>query len=87
MDERDWLAERFQEHPRLRAVAYRMLGSTSEADDAAQIPRRTSSGAILEIRGAVRPPLESTKLPEPNVVSFRAIGRVHDRRTPPSAAD
>src|ERR671923_625100 len=37
MDGRDWLAERFQEHrPRLRAVAYRMLGSTSEADDAVQ---------------------------------------------------
>jgi RNA polymerase sigma-70 factor (ECF subfamily) len=37
MDERDWLAERFQQQrPRLRAVAYRMLGSTSEADDAVQ---------------------------------------------------
>jgi RNA polymerase sigma-70 factor (ECF subfamily) len=37
MDERDWLAQRFQEHrPRLRAVAYRMLGSMSEADDAVQ---------------------------------------------------
>jgi RNA polymerase sigma factor (sigma-70 family) len=37
MDERHWLAERFQEHrPRLQAVAYRMLGSTSEADDALQ---------------------------------------------------
>jgi RNA polymerase sigma-70 factor (ECF subfamily) len=37
MDERDWLAERFQQHrPRLRAVAYRMLGSTSEAEDAVQ---------------------------------------------------
>ncbi len=37
MDESDWLAERFQQHrPRLRAVAYRMLGSTSEADDAVQ---------------------------------------------------
>jgi RNA polymerase sigma-70 factor (ECF subfamily) len=37
MDERDRLAERFDKHrPRLRAVAYRMLGSTSEADDAVQ---------------------------------------------------
>lgn len=37
MDAHDWLAERFQEHrPRLRAVAYRMLGTTSEADDAVQ---------------------------------------------------
>jgi RNA polymerase sigma factor (sigma-70 family) len=37
MDERDWLAKRFEEHrPRLRAVAYRMLGSLSEADDAVQ---------------------------------------------------
>jgi RNA polymerase sigma factor (sigma-70 family) len=37
MDERDWLARQFEEHrPRLRAVAYRMLGSLSEADDAVQ---------------------------------------------------
>lgn len=37
MDERDWMAERFEEHrTRLRAVAYRMLGSLSEADDAVQ---------------------------------------------------
>jgi RNA polymerase sigma-70 factor, ECF subfamily len=37
MNERDWLAERFEEHRvRLRAVAYRMLGSLSEADDAVQ---------------------------------------------------
>src|SRR5918999_4555452 len=37
MDERDWLAQRFREHrPHLRAVAYRILGSTSEADDAVQ---------------------------------------------------
>jgi RNA polymerase sigma-70 factor, ECF subfamily len=33
----DWLAERFQEQrPHLRSVAYRMLGSLSEADDALQ---------------------------------------------------
>jgi RNA polymerase sigma-70 factor (ECF subfamily) len=36
-DERDWLAERFEAHgTHLRAVAYRMLGSLTEADDAVQ---------------------------------------------------
>jgi RNA polymerase sigma factor (sigma-70 family) len=37
MDEREWLTERFEQHrPHLRAVAYRMLGSVSESDDALQ---------------------------------------------------
>jgi RNA polymerase sigma-70 factor (ECF subfamily) len=45
MDERDWLTEQFDQHrPHLRAVAYRMLGSLSESDDALQ-------DAWLRIRG------------------------------------
>jgi RNA polymerase sigma-70 factor (ECF subfamily) len=37
MNDHDWLAERFEERrPQLRAVAYRILGTLSEADDAVQ---------------------------------------------------
>jgi RNA polymerase sigma-70 factor (ECF subfamily) len=37
MDENEWLADRFEEHrAHLRSVAYRMLGSLTEADDAVQ---------------------------------------------------
>jgi DNA-directed RNA polymerase specialized sigma24 family protein len=37
VNEGDWLTEQFETHrSHLRAVAYRMLGSTSEADDAVQ---------------------------------------------------
>jgi RNA polymerase sigma-70 factor (ECF subfamily) len=37
MDEHEWLAEQFEaERTHLQAVAYRMLGSLSEADDAVQ---------------------------------------------------
>ena len=37
MDRETWLAERFEENrPRLRAVAYRLLGSLSESEDAVQ---------------------------------------------------
>jgi RNA polymerase sigma-70 factor (ECF subfamily) len=37
MTEQDWLAQQFEaQRPRLHAVAYRMLGSSAEADDAVQ---------------------------------------------------
>ena len=37
MDRREWLAREFEEQrPHIRAVAYRMLGSLTEADDAVQ---------------------------------------------------
>jgi DNA-directed RNA polymerase specialized sigma24 family protein len=37
VDEHDWLAQEFEEHrPHLRTVAYRMLGSVTESDDALQ---------------------------------------------------
>ena len=56
MDDDDWLAQQFEEHrPRLRALAYRMLGDLSEADDAVQETwqrlSRTGSGGIDNLGG------------------------------------
>jgi RNA polymerase sigma-70 factor (ECF subfamily) len=56
MDEEQWLAERFEEHRgHLRAVAYRMLGSLTEADDAVQDTwlrlSRSGGDQVQDLRG------------------------------------
>jgi DNA-directed RNA polymerase specialized sigma24 family protein len=58
MSEGEWLAEQFEQHRgRLRAVAFRMLGSPSEAGDAVQEAwlrlSRSDAGAVQNLAGTI----------------------------------
>lgn len=56
MNKNKWFAERFEENrSRLRAIAYRMLGSTGEADDAFK---------FVTLTARRRKPRERTQTPE-----------------------
>lgn len=79
MDEREWLTERFQMHkPHLRAVAYRMLGSVSEADDALQ-------EAWLRIRDQHPDTIENMQAWLTTVVGRVCLNMLRSRRARPQA--
>jgi DNA-directed RNA polymerase specialized sigma24 family protein len=70
MDEHAWLAERFEEHrTRLRAVAYRMLGSLAEADEAVQDAwlrvSRLGAGEIDNLSSQSKPRLRANRIEGP----------------------
>jgi RNA polymerase sigma factor (sigma-70 family) len=77
--EGDWLATRFEEHrPRMRALAYRMLGSLSEADDAVQEAwlrlSRTDAEAVENLGGWLTTVVGRISL---NMLRARKLRREH----------
>ena len=77
MDEREWLTERFQQHrSHLRAVAYRMLGSVPEADDALQ-------EAWLRIRDQDPASVENLQAWLTTVVGRVCLNMLRSRRSRP----
>src|SRR5918995_822128 len=75
MDDKQWLAERFEAHrTRLRAVAYRMLGSVSEADDAVQ-------EAWLRLSRSEADEIENLAGWLTTVVARVSLNMLHSRRT------
>jgi RNA polymerase sigma factor (sigma-70 family) len=75
MDEHDWLAGKFEEQrPRLRAVAYRMLGSLSEAEDAVQ-------DAWLRLSGAAYDEVDDLGAWLTTVVARISLNKLRSRKT------
>ncbi|MEV6896375.1 sigma-70 family RNA polymerase sigma factor [Amycolatopsis sp. NPDC051372] len=73
MDEKAWLAQQFEENrPRLRGVAYRMLGSLSEAEDAVQ-------EAWLRLDGVDSAEIESLPAWLTTVVSRQCLNQLRAR--------
>ena len=77
MDQQEWLAEQFEDQrPHLRAVAYRMLGSLSEADDAVQ-------DAWLRLSRADTSEVENFRAWLTTIVARVALNMLRSRRTRP----
>jgi RNA polymerase sigma-70 factor, ECF subfamily len=75
VNQQDWLAGQFEEHrPHLRAVAYRMLGSLSEADDAVQ-------DAWLRLSRADTSEVENLRAWLTTVVARLALNMLRARKT------
>ena len=75
MDQQEWLARQFENHrPHLRAVAYRMLGSLSEADDAVQ-------DAWLRLTHADTSEVENLRGWLTTIVARVALNMLRSRRT------
>src|SRR5205814_10096727 len=77
VDQQEWLADRFEEQrPHLRAVAYRMLGSLSEAEDAVQ-------DAWLRLSRVDTSDVENLRAWLTTVVGRVALNMLRSRRTRP----
>lgn len=75
MDQQEWLARQFEDHrSHLRAVAYRMLGSLSEADDAVQ-------DAWLRLSRADTGEVENLRAWLTTVVARVSLNMLRSRRT------
>src|SRR5215203_3547153 len=77
MDQQEWLAHQSEEQrPHLRAVAYRMLGSLSEAEDAVQ-------DAWLRLSRADTSEVENLRAWLTTIVARSALNMLRARRTRP----